>query len=682
MYLLIIYLPFVVALATLIFSNKIGRNGACIITIGGMGITNLLSYFIYAEVCLAGSPCFIPLFNWIDIGFIFVEWAHFFDSLTCTMLIAVTLVSFCVHIFSASYMRYDPNLPRFMAYLTLFTFFMIMLVTSPNFLQLFIGWEGVGLCSYLLISFWYHRIQTSKSALKAILINRVGDIGLSIAIYCIFNIFKTADFSVISMMAPYVAEDKINVGGMDFYTLDFICFFIFLGVIGKSSQFLLHGWLPDAMEGPTPVSALIHAATMVTAGVYLVARVSSLFEHSHRLLAILGLFGFITFLYAGIVGAVQLDIKKIIAYSTCGQLGYMVYGFGSSSYGASIFHLGSHAFYKALLFLSAGIIIHAIEGEQDIRRMGNLAASMPYTYLCFSLGSIALMAYPPYSGYYSKDYLIEVGNTVLVIDNEVFQLASNAASLLSTTYSFLTLFAVFHNESAFSPSLSRPIHDADFLSGIALLPLLIGSICVGFWWQDFYVGPATDFWNDSIEEASDLITQLFIEFSDQDDIELPFDCTLLGLYSAIIISHNDFITPIKENEEEDFYDEGLFYDDFLEAAEEKLHMDRAINETMTQPFLSLSYLATYQDIDRGLFEFVGPRGVVQALYDKIFSFHQMKYDFIFQIIFVFLIAANLFIFGMAYLEMLDYFFDYVLIILAIVFFYFENPFFNDEQNIK
>ena len=627
MYLVIIYLSLVTAFTTLLYSHKIGGNGACLITIGGMGITNILSFFIFAEVGLAACPSYIHIFNWIDFGYILVEWAHIFDSLTCTMLVVVTSVSFAVHIFSASYMKEDPDLPRFMAYLSLFTFFMLILVTSSNFLQLFVGWEGVGLCSYLLINFWYHRIQANKSAIKAMLVNRVGDIGLSIAIFCIFSVYKTLDFSIVFITTPYMLNKTLNIAGFDFFIVDFICFFIFFGIIGKSAQFLLHSWLPDAMEGPTPVSALIHAATMVTAGVFLLARCSPLFEYSPTMLAVLEVFGVLTVGYASLVGAVQLDLKKIIAYSTCSQLGYMIYAAGISAYSESIFHLASHAFFKAMLFISAGVIIHALNGEQDIRNMGGLAKRLPFASFCFITASIALMGIPFLSGFFSKDLVIEFSFYVIYWPFEMVAYFINYIALISTVYSLSSLDSVFFNDSKDDELL----YDADLLSSISLFLLFIGSIFFGFWCSDLLVGFGTDFWNDClyVVNMNHPFVLLHSEFITEYELDLPFLFSIFGVLLMSDIEEKKGCCGVNCR-----YRYNGFNKETTDIFERKLNFDRFITSRVVSPILNLSYTQTYQNLDRGVFELIGPNGIAKSLYVKYSFLNRLHYDFIFDILFL------------------------------------------------
>ena len=372
MYLLLIFLPLLGFIISISFGRYLSPKGTAFITCSFMLLSLLFSVFSFFEVGLCRCPVYIRLAPWIDCEMFDASWGFMFDSLTVTMCFVVTSISTLVHIYSTGYMSHDPHQPRFMSYLSLFTFFMLMLVTSDNFLQLFFGWEGVGLCSYLLINFWFTRLQANKSAIKAMIVNRVGDFGLAMAIFCIFLVFKTIDFCAVFTLVPYYVKHNTSFLTYNCNSITLIGFLLFVGAVGKSAQLVLHTWLPDAMEGPTPVSALIHAATMVTAGVFLIVRCSPLYEYSADVLFFITIVGSITAFFSASVGVFQNDLKKVIAYSTCSQLGYMVFACGLSNYSVSIFHVFNHAYFKALLFLSAGSVIHALSDEQDMRRMGGL----------------------------------------------------------------------------------------------------------------------------------------------------------------------------------------------------------------------------------------------------------------------------------------------------------------------
>ena len=373
MYLVIVFLPLIGSIIAGFFGRFLGARGAALITTSGVLLSTIFSYVAFYECGLCGSSVSLEYASWFSSEMFDASWGFYFDSLTVVMLLVVNTVSTLVHVYSISYMWGDPHMPRFMSYLSVFTFFMLMLVTADNFLQLFFGWEGVGLASYLLINFWFTRLQASKASIKAMLMNRIGDFGLALGIMAIFSQFKTVSFAPVFSCAVEKADHYMVIFNSEFHTLNCICMLLFVGAIGKSAQLGLHTWLPDAMEGPTPVSALIHAATMVTAGVFLLARCSPLLEFAPGALQCVAILGGMTCFFAATTGVVQNDLKRVIAYSTCSQLGYMVFACGISNYALGVFHLMNHAFFKALLFLSAGSVIHALSDEQDMRKMGGCA---------------------------------------------------------------------------------------------------------------------------------------------------------------------------------------------------------------------------------------------------------------------------------------------------------------------
>jgi len=374
-----------------------------------LGITFFICVVIFYEIGLSSTICTIEIGNWFNVGFFQSPWAFLFDSLTASMLIVVTSVSFLVHMYSGSYMEFDPHLGRFMGYLSLFTFFMLILVTGDNFMQLFLGWEGVGLSSYLLINFWFTRIQANKAAIKAMMVNRLGDISLTLGIALIYIYFKSVRYAVVFASVKQHENLYFYLFGYDILVLDLICIFLLIAAVGKSAQLGLHTWLPDAMEGPTPVSALIHAATMVTAGVFLLVRCSPIYEHaSNEIRLLVVIVGALTAFFAATTGLMQHDLKKVIAYSTCSQLGYMVFACGLSFYPVGMFHLINHAFFKALLFLSAGSVIHSLSDEQDIRYMGGLSRLIPFTYVFIMIGSLSLMGFPFFNRILLKRFDIRI----------------------------------------------------------------------------------------------------------------------------------------------------------------------------------------------------------------------------------------------------------------------------------
>ena len=439
------------------------------------------------------------IFEWISSGGFTANWSINIDPLSSVMLVVVTFVSALVHVYSIGYMSHDPHKPRFMSYLSLFTFSMLALVVSDNFLQLFFGWEGVGLCSYLLIGFWYKKNSANNAAIKAFIVNRIGDFGLAIAIFLIFLFFGTINFEEIFQVTNLYAEKKLVFFGFELNLITLICVFLFIGAMGKSAQFLLHTWLPDAMEGPTPVSALIHAATMVTAGVFLVVRCSPIFEYSQAALNLVAIVGMITALFAASVALVQNDIKKIVAYSTCSQLGYMFFAAGVGAYHVAMFHLFTHAFFKALLFLGAGSVIHAFKDEQDIRKMGGVRKKLPFTYIFMLIGTLALTGFPFLSGFYSKDAIIEFA----YLKNS--SLGNYAASVgiltafLTSIYSWRLFFKTFHGPYNNEKISINDTHESPFVMLVPLIFLSIGAVFSGYFFKEIFIGHhSNDFWQTSV----------------------------------------------------------------------------------------------------------------------------------------------------------------------------------------
>lgn len=421
----------------------------------------------------------VTLFNWISSGDFSVNWSIKIDALTAIMLVVVTVVSSLVHIYSTGYMHEDKSIARFMSYLSLFTFFMLVLVTGDNFLQLFVGWEGVGVASYLLIGFWFKKQSANNAAIKAFVANRVGDFGLILAIALIYMTFGTVEYAKVFAEVAHHLNDKFTLFGSEFSSIDTICILLFIGAMGKSAQIGLHVWLADAMEGPTPVSALIHAATMVTAGVFLVARCSPIFEFSPLALNVVTLVGATTALFAATIALTQNDIKKIIAYSTCSQLGYMFFACGVSAYSAAIFHLATHAFFKALLFLGAGSVIHAMHHEQDIQKMGGIWKKIPITYAMMWIGSLALAGFPPFAGFYSKDVILEAAFMSHAPFGKLAYGMGITAAFLTAFYSWRLLFLTFHGKTRADKHTFDHAHESPLSMLVPLFVLAAGSILAG-----------------------------------------------------------------------------------------------------------------------------------------------------------------------------------------------------------
>lgn len=496
---LLVFLPLVASFIVGIFGRFLGDKISQLITCSFVLISSALSIYIFSDVAINSNTYNLKIFNWITSGGLVLNWSINIDTLTSVMLVVVTSVSALVHVYSVGYMSHDPDKPRFMSYLSLFTFMMLMLVTSDNFLQLFFGWEGVGLASYLLIGFWYKKPSANSAAIKAFVVNRVGDFGLAIGIFLIFKYTGSINFVDVFKAIPTLLDKNISMLGIEASLISFICIFLFIGAMGKSAQIFLHTWLPDAMEGPTPVSALIHAATMVTAGVFLVVRCSPIFEYSPFVLNIIVLVGATTAFFAGTIGLVQNDIKRVIAYSTCSQLGYMFLAAGLGAYHIAIFHLFTHAFFKALLFLGAGSVIHAFNDEQNMRHMGGVWKKIPYTYSLMIIGTLALTGFPFLSGFFSKDAIIETAysSTSFFAGYAVTigVLTAFMTSLYSWRLIFMTFHGTFNNKNI---SLSK-VHESPAVMLVPLLFLALGAIFAGYAFKDYFIGSQfIQFWNNSI----------------------------------------------------------------------------------------------------------------------------------------------------------------------------------------
>lgn len=499
MYVAAIFLPLLAAIIAGFFRHWLKDLGAQIVTTSAVLLSAALSVAIFFEVAIGQKPITIELFKWISSGDLQVSWSLRFDTLTAVMLIVVNGVSSMVHVYSCGYMHHDKSVPRFMAYLSLFTFMMLMLVTADNLVQLFFGWEGVGLASYLLIGFWYEKQSACAAAMKAFIVNRVGDFGFALGIFGIYFLFGSVEFSTIFAAAPHHAHSTVRFFGVEWHALTIIGFLLFIGAMGKSAQLGLHTWLPDAMEGPTPVSALIHAATMVTAGVFMVSRMSPLFELAPTALAIVAVVGATTAFFAATVGCVQNDIKRVIAYSTCSQLGYMFFAIGVSAYQAAIFHLMTHAFFKALLFLGAGSVIHAMSDEQDIRKMGGIWKHIPVTYTMMWIGSLALAGIPFFAGFYSKDMILETAFAAhSTVGTYAFWMGIAAAGM-TAFYSWRLLILTFHGKPRADDYVMSHVHESPAVMVIPLLVLSVGAVFSGWIGYDLFVGDArASFWGDAI----------------------------------------------------------------------------------------------------------------------------------------------------------------------------------------
>ncbi len=520
----IVFLPLVGFLIAGALGPWIGARASEFVTTSFLMICAVLSWIVFFDVALGHDHGYAPIIgNWMTVGDLKVDWALRVDTLTAVMLVVVNTVSSLVHLYSIGYMHEDPDRPRFFAYLSLFTFAMLMLVTADNLVQMFFGWEGVGLASYLLIGFWYQKPSANAAAIKAFVVNRVGDFGFALGIFLVFQLTKSLGFEEVFAAVPGLAGKTIHVFGMDIDALTLATFLLFIGAMGKSAQFFLHTWLPDAMEGPTPVSALIHAATMVTAGVFMVARLSPIFEYAPATLEFVTIIGAVTAFFAATVGLVQNDIKRVIAYSTCSQLGYMFVAEGVGAYSLGIFHLFTHAFFKALLFLGAGSVIHAMHHEQDMRNMGGLRKDIPFTFAMMTIGTLALTGFPFTSGYFSKDGVIEAAfaagehHTTAMIGFVATVVAAGLTSYYSWRLVFMTFFGhraahpVAESHAEDEPAAEdahnhghddhghHAPHESPLVMLIPLAVLAIGALGAGYVFEPDFAGHAyAEFWKGAL----------------------------------------------------------------------------------------------------------------------------------------------------------------------------------------
>lgn len=609
MLLVIVLLPLLGFFSGSLFGRYLGK-GACLVTVSSTFITFFLSSYLLFTVISTGVSYELKTIPWIDIYKLKVSWSFCFDSLTCVMLFVVTFISSLVHLYSEEYMWHDPHLPRFMSYLSLFTFFMIILVTANNFLQMFVGWEGVGVSSYLLINFWFTRIQANKSAIKAMLVNRVGDFFILLAMFTIYVAFETLDYDVVFSLAPaYASSTKIQFWFLEVGVLDLISILLFLGAMGKSAQLGLHTWLPDAMEGPTPVSALIHAATMVTAGVFLIVRCSHLFEHSPLALSFVTVIGSMTAFFAATTGLFQNDMKRVIAYSTCSQLGYMVFACGLSSYDVAIFHLSNHAFFKALLFLGAGSIIHAVADEQDMRKLGGLKNLLPFSYSVMTIASLALVGFPFLSGYYSKDVILEVAASTYTNVGQFSYFFGLLAAFCTAFYSTRLGYLVFLANPNGNKNTILNVHEGTWKMTLPLFLLANFSVFIGYLTKDLFIGFGTDFWSNAIFVSLENYRLADVEFLGVQYKLLPFIITIVGILLAYFI-YTFKLSPYYSVKK------SALYKNFYNFFNKKWYFDRVYYEVFATNTLLLSHSYFYKNIDRGLIERVGPLGIYSLL-DKL-----------------------------------------------------------------
>jgi NADH-ubiquinone oxidoreductase chain 5 len=647
MYLLVLYFPLATIILLFGFGRYFGKNGSAIISTLNCLLSLGCALYIFIEVGLAHSICYVQTIRWFSIGILEVCWEFIFDPLTAVMLLVVLVISTLVHIYSIEYMKEDPFLIRFLSFLSLFTVFMLLLVTAKNFVQLFLGWEGVGIASYLLISFWFTRQKAVKAALKAIIVNRIGDLGLLLGIGIIFTMYKSLDFMFLYVMYPTKIHENFILLGYNIRFIVIINLCLFIGVIGKSAQLGLHTWLPDAMEGPTPVSALIHAATMVTAGVFVLLRCSPLFELTKEVLTLVMLIGGFTAIFGAIVGTVQHDLKKVIAYSTCSQLGYMVFACGSSNYAGGAYHLANHAVFKALLFLSAGAVIHALSDEQDIRKMGGLLKIIPFTYVCISIGSFALMGIPYLSGFYSKDFILEGIFAQYKIESIFIYWLGSSAAFFTSFYSLRLIYLVFFGcYNGFKGKITA-IHEPGLWISMPLFLLSFFSIFIGFILKDILIGAGTDFWLTSL---SGPLIETKINFETEYlpyNVKLvPIICSFLGFGIGIILM------KLMKGMSSLIFIQGqtnIIWINQYKFISKKFCIDDLYNNYIVLKILTMGYKITFKTVDRGILEIIGPLGIVRvvtqvaALINRLFNGQLGFYlSFIFYGLLTFLFGLNLY----------------------------------------
>jgi len=597
MYLSIIILPLLASIISGFFGRKVGISGSHLIACVSIISTTLLAIVAFFEVGVNNISVYLKLFRWIDSESLNVLWGFTFDSLTVSMLIPVLIVSSLVHVYSIGYMSHDPHNQRFFSYLSLFTFMMIILVTSNNFLLMFVGWEGVGVCSYLLVSFWFTRIAANQSSISAFLTNRVGDCFLTIGMFAILWSFGNIDYSTVFSLAPLMSSDIITVIG--------IC--LLIGAMAKSSQIGLHIWLPMAMEGPTPVSALIHAATMVTAGVYLLMRSSPLIEYSNTVLLLCLWVGAITTVFSSLIGLFQQDIKKVIAYSTMSQLGMMVIAIGLSSYNVALFHLINHAFYKGLLFLGAGAVIHAVSDNQDFRKYGGLISFLPLTYSVMLIASLSLVAFPFMTGFYSKDFILESAYGQFYFSSIVVYFISTIGAMFTTLYSVKVLYLTFLTNPNGPIVNYKNAHEGDIYMSLPLIILAVFSIIFGYITKDMFIGLGSDFFKDN---------SLFIHPSHEIMLDTEFGVPTLFKILPLIFTVSLSVLAIIMSE---YIPSMLIYFKLSRLGynifgffNQRFLIEMFYNKYVTNLVLKLGGQTT-KAIDKGSIEQIGPFGLEKGL---------------------------------------------------------------------
>jgi NADH-ubiquinone oxidoreductase chain 5 len=656
MYLLIVFLSLLGFIIAGLFGRFLGSKGSSFITTGCLIISFLFSLIAFYEVGLMGSPVYIKLFTWVSSETLVINWGFLFDGLTVLMCVVVTFISSLVHIYSIEYMSHDPHLPRFMSYLSLFTFFMLILVTADNFIQMFLGWEGVGLCSYLLINFWFTRVQANKAAIKAMIINRIGDFCLIIGILILFINYKTVDYATAAALTPMFKTHNVNFLNIEYNMLTLISIFLFLGAVGKSAQLGLHTWLPDAMEGPTPVSALIHAATMVTAGVFLLARTSFIYEYSLYALTFVSVLGASTAFFASTVGLLQNDLKRVIAYSTCSQLGYMIFSCGLSNYSAGIFHLANHAFFKALLFLGAGAVIHAVNDEQDMRKMGGLKNLIPFTYSAMLVGSLALIGFPFLAGFYSKDLILELAYGKFTYSSHFSYILGTLGAFLTAFYSTRLLCLTFLvKPNGYKTIIGFAKETFSYIFTVLFI-LVIPSIFVGFYTKDMIVGVGSDFFGSAIYVNPKTLHVFDSEF-------IVFFYKILPVVFSIFGALLSFMLYNFQPNILFFFKTSILGRKIYNFLNKKWFFDKIYNELLGQFFFKFGYSVSYKLIDRAAFEIMGPTGLSSVASKTAYQLHKSQTGSLYHYMLILLTGlAGILCFRQFWL-IFEYLLDYRLFIL-------------------
>jgi len=659
MYLLILFLPCIGSILSGFFGKFFGSFNTTKITLCCIFLCLTLTLFCLIEILYYQCITYINLFYWVDSEFLNIKWGFIFDNLTILMCFLVSFISLNVHFYSIEYMLTDPFLNKFMSYLSMFTFFMFILITADNVLQMFIGWESVGLCSYLLINFWFIRIQANKAAIKAMVVNRIGDFGLLFGIFLIFINFKTLEYSNLNLLVSYLISNELL---FNLTFIDFICFFLFVGAIGKSAQLGLHTWLPDAMEGPTPVSALIHAATMVTAGVFLNIRMALIFECSSFFSNVIIIFGTLTAFMGSLTGLNQNDSKKIVAYSTCSQLGYMIFACGMHDYFISFFHLINHGFFKALLFLCSGSIIHAINEEQDIRKMGGLKKYIPLTYMSNVVGTFALIGFPFLTGFYSKDFLLESAISKFYYFSFFCYIIGSFGAFLTAFYSFRSIFLIFLSKPNGFRKILNSANESNFVIKMVLILLSFFSGFFGYFSKDLFIGFGCNFLNSVLLFNLNFYNTFNVEFVTSFFKLLPNFLSLSGVLLIFIfyINFNFFLYKLKSV---------IFFNKIYNFFNRKFYFDKIYNEIFSQFFFKFSHNISYKFLDRGLLEIIGPEGLSFNSLKISKLIKKLKINLMYNFLMVTLLNI---LFTLSFLNNIEFWYFPILILNIIILFYIKK----------